>query len=88
IVNSFITVKDIKDDCLYDRRLSNGMIEGYNTTIEQLQFNAKGYSNFWRMRNRIIYVINKDYKIIDDKPIPVKKENRVPKNKKENKNKE
>jgi len=88
IINSFITVKDIKDDCLYDRRLSNGMIEGYNTTIEQLQFNAKGYSNFWRMRNRIIYVINKDYKIIDDKPIPVKKENRVPKNKKENKNKE
>ena len=40
------------------------------------------------MRNRIIYVINKDYKIIDDKPIPVKKENRVHKNKKENKNKE
>ena len=46
VLTTFITVKNIKDDCLYDRRLSNGMIEGYNTTIEQLQFNAKGYSNF------------------------------------------
>jgi len=83
IINSFITVKDIDSNGMeYNRRLSNGMIEGFNSVIEQLQFNAKGYSNYWRMRNRIIYVLNKDYRIKDDNPIPIDKSNRVCKNKK------
>lgn len=83
IINSFITIKSLNpEDMEYDRRLSNGMIEGYNSIIEQLQFNAKGFSNYWRMRNRIIYVVNKDYKIIDDKPKPIDKNDRVIKNKK------
>ena len=46
-----------------DRRLSNGLIEGLNSIINQININGKGYSNFFRFRLRIIYVINKSLSI-------------------------
>ena len=83
IINSFITVKDhYSDGEEYNRRLSNGLIEGLNSTIARLQMNARGYSNYWRMRNRIIYVVNKDYTLNDDDPKPIAIKNRIKTNKK------
>ncbi len=61
IINSFIIVNG--------RRLSNGAIEGYNATIEKINRNGNGYNNFYRFRNRVIYVINKDVAI---RNIPIK----------------
>ena len=83
IINSFITVKDhYSDGEEYNRRLSNGLIEGLNSTIARLQMNARGYSNYWKMRNRIIYVVNKDYTLNDDDPKPIEIKNRIKTNKK------
>jgi len=42
------------------RRLSNGTIEGINSRIKTIMKGANGYQNFERLRNRIIYSINKD----------------------------
>ena len=66
IINSFITIDNCyttpikKDELPQLRRLSNGCMEGINSRIAQLITNAKGYSNFDRFKNRVIYVINKD----------------------------
>ena len=60
ILNSFIRIKDNEGNV---RRLSNGPIERVNSTIKQIYMNGHGYDNFFRFRNRIIYVINKDLKI-------------------------
>ena len=60
IKNSLIT---------YDgRRLSNGVIEGVNSRIKTILKNANGYTNFRRLRNRIMYSINKNVPI-KNKPI-------------------
>ena len=52
IVNSFTIING--------RRISNGPIEGVNNKIRTLTKNANGYVNFERMRNRIMYVSNKN----------------------------
>lgn len=64
IINSFITIDDALDDKGKPRRLSNGPIEGINSQIQKINTNGNGYTNFWRFRNRCIYVINKDYSIL------------------------
>ena len=46
-----------------NRRLSNGLIEGLNSIISQINMNGKGYSNFDRFKLRIIYIINKNLTI-------------------------
>ncbi|WP_405315495.1 ISL3 family transposase [Faecalibacillus faecis] len=52
IVNSFI---------LYNgKRISNGKIEGTNSRIKTILKNANGFRNFSRMRNRIMFSINKN----------------------------
>lgn len=51
IVNSFILYKG--------KRISNGKIEGTNSRIKTILKNADGFRNFSRMRNRIMYSINK-----------------------------
>ena len=45
------------------RRLSNGPIEGANSKIKTIFKSANGYKNFNRLRNRIIYSLNKDVPI-------------------------
>jgi len=53
IINSFIR---------YDgKRVSNGPIEDRNSTIKTIKKVANGTSNFDRFRNRIMFVVNKDY---------------------------
>lgn len=42
------------------RRLSNGAIEGVNSRIKTIIKNANGYSNFFRLRNKIMFSINKN----------------------------
>lgn len=49
------------------RRLSNGAIEGVNSRIKTIIKSANGYSNFARLRNRIMYSINKNEPIINKK---------------------
>lgn len=66
IINSFITINDAftipkkSNEVHTERRLSNGLIEGLNSIIEQIKINGKGYSNYERFKKRIIYVINKE----------------------------
>ena len=57
IVNSFSIVNG--------RRINNSYIESRNNSIERLMYNAYGFINFYRTRNRIMYCLNKDdtYKI-------------------------
>ena len=55
IKNSFIRVNN--------RRLSNGPMEGINSRIKTIMKAANGYKNFNRLRNRIIYSINKNVPI-------------------------
>lgn len=57
IVNSFSIVNG--------RRINNSYIESRNNNIERLIYNAYGFTNFKRTRNRILYCINKNdtYKI-------------------------
>lgn len=72
IINSFITIPDAltkpstKDDEPKPRRLSSGAIEGLNAIIDKINVNANGYSNFWRFKNRVIYVINKNVAILNE----------------------
>ncbi|MDD3106762.1 MAG: transposase, partial [Bacilli bacterium] len=80
IINSFHTIPDAlskpnhKNDTPAPRRLSSGAIEGLNAIIEKINVNGNGYSNFFRFRNRCIYVINKD--------VPIKNSpQKLPKNK-------
>lgn len=69
IINSFITINDAftipkkSNEAPTERRLSNGIIEGLNSIIEQIKINGKGYSNYERFKKRIIYVINKELTI-------------------------
>src|SRR5690554_1834559 len=55
IKNSFIKVNH--------RRLSNGPIEGVNNRIKTVIKSANGIKNFYRLRNRMLYSINKDVPI-------------------------
>lgn len=57
IVNSF-TIHN-------GRRINNSYIESRNNNIEHLIYNAYGFTNFKRFRNRVLYCLNKDdkYKI-------------------------
>ena len=42
------------------KRINNSYIESMNNKIERLLYNAKGYVNFKRARNRILYCLNKN----------------------------
>lgn len=70
IINSFIKINDCLDNDELPRRLSNGPIEGINSKIEKINVNGNEYTNFWRFKNRCIYVVNKDLTIQN---IPKKK---------------
>ena len=80
IINSFITIPDAlskpksKDEEPKPRRLSSGPIEGLNATLEIINVNGNEYSNFWRFRNRAIYVINKNVPILNTPKKKIKKE--------------
>ena len=52
IKNSFIRVQG--------KRLSNGPMEGINSRIKTMLKSANGIKKFFRLRNRIIYSINKN----------------------------
>lgn len=52
ILNSFIKNEG--------KRISNGPIEAKNRLIKVLVFNANGFTNFTRFRNRIMYCLNKN----------------------------
>ncbi len=56
IVNSFTRIDN--------RRISNGPMERVNRDIKTLYRLAYGAKNFYRMRNRIMYVINDDAPIL------------------------
>ena len=56
IVNSFTRIDN--------RRISNGPMERVNRDIKTLYRLAYGVKNFYRMRNRIMYVINDDAPIL------------------------
>lgn len=51
IINSFSIVND--------RRINNSYIESRNSLLEKLIYNANGFKNYKRTRNRILYCINK-----------------------------
>lgn len=67
IVNSFIIVKkeykvnkaDGKVMAL-DRRATQSIIENRNKRIKDIKYNANGYTNWPRFRNRVLYVLRKD----------------------------
>ena len=52
ILNSFIKVEG--------RRLSNSKIENKNSQIKTIMKTANGYKDFYRLRNRIIFSLNKN----------------------------
>ncbi|UWO54547.1 transposase [Catenibacterium mitsuokai] len=39
--------------------MSNGPVEGINSRIDKILSNTCGYQNFARMRNRLMYSLNK-----------------------------
>lgn len=43
----------------------SGEIDEINSQIQKINTNGNGYTNFWRFRNRCIYVINKEYSILE-----------------------
>ena len=51
IVNSFTEVNG--------RRINNSYMESKNRLVEKLIYNACGFRNFYRTRNRILYCLNK-----------------------------
>ena len=57
IINSFTIINS--------RRINNSFIESRNNLIERLIYNAYGYTNSKRAKNRIVYCLNKkdSYKI-------------------------
>lgn len=67
ILNSFTLIDD--------RRISNGPIESINNRIKILLKTALKYKNFMRLRNRIMYCINKDTLPVLSN---VKKSNKLP----------
>ena len=66
IINSFNL------DC-NEKRINNSVIEGRNKTIKQIIDNANGVTNFYRLRNRIMYCINNEYFSIDEQPNTIKR---------------
>lgn len=54
------------------RRLSNGPIEGFNSTFKKTIVVSNGYANFNRFRNRVIFCYNKEFKLI-----PRRREDRI-----------
>ena len=50
IVNSFTTING--------QRINNSVIESKNRMVEKLIYNANGFTNFKRTRNRILYCLN------------------------------
>lgn len=50
IINSFNTING--------RRINNSYIESKNRILEKLIYNANGFTNFNRTRNRILYCLN------------------------------
>ena len=52
IINSFTTING--------KRINNSHIESKNRILEKLIYNANGFTNFKRTRNRILYCLNKD----------------------------
>lgn len=55
IINSFI----IRDG----KRISNGKIESTNSIIKTILKSANGYTNFKRLRNKILYVLDKELEL-------------------------
>ena len=53
VVNSFIVVNDD------GRTITNAIIENRNRSIKTIKRNAKGYTNWERFKNRVMYSINK-----------------------------
>lgn len=65
IINSFHIINH--------RRVSNGPIESINSRIKTIIKVANGFRNFSRLRNKIMYVINKESKItLHDETINIK----------------
>ena len=52
IINSFTTING--------KRINNSYIKSKNRILEKLIYNANGFTNFKRTRNRILYCLNKD----------------------------
>lgn len=52
IINSFIVI--------YGSRINNSYIESMNHNIQRLMYNANGFINFKRTRNRFLYCLNKN----------------------------
>ncbi len=69
IINSFVPIPDVlplnpaDTSSLASRRLSNGPIEGCNSIIKKIILCGNGYTNFYRLRNRIMYSYNQDVAI-------------------------
>ena len=52
IINSFTVIEG--------KRINNSYIESKNRIIAKLIYNANGFKNFKRTRNRILYCLNKN----------------------------
>jgi len=55
IVNSFILING--------KRISNGKIESTNSIIKTILKNANGFTNFQRLRNKVMFVLDKKIEI-------------------------
>lgn len=67
IINSFIIVKyeykidkDTGHVAVHNRRINNALIENRNKIIKCIKHNANGYTNWFRFRNRLLYVLRKE----------------------------
>lgn len=61
--------KEIKNSLIrvHGRRLSNGPIEGINSQIKTIIKASSGIKDFYRLRNRIMYAVNKDIPLIGNR---------------------
>ena len=48
----------------YGKRMSNGKIEGSNNKIKVIKHVYYGYSDFYHLRNRIMYIFNNNEKTL------------------------
>lgn len=55
IVNSFIMIERIGEGGTYLSRLSNGPMESLNRIPKDMKRNARGYRNFYHLRNRFLF---------------------------------
>lgn len=62
IINSFIVIGESmnKDNHIIHRRISNGIIENRNKSIELLKHSSNGYLNWERFRARVLYCLIDD----------------------------